>query len=87
MKEKLLYAYVSIRTRITMLPQTLRTLPGDERGAFSDYISTGMLIAGAIVVGGGILALVPGLIHNYVNNLLTNCLQGATSGTTPTGCP
>lgn len=86
MNEKLLYVCVSTQSRLATLPETVRTILGDERGD-GQYISSGMLIALSIVIGGGILAVVPGFIHNYINNLLTNCLQGATSGTTPTGCP
>lgn len=86
MNEKLLYAYVSTKNRLATLPETLRALPGDERG-MATYIAVGLTAALAVVVGGGILAVVPGFIHNYINNLLTTCLQGATSGTTPAGCP
>lgn len=87
MKDKLLYAYVSTRTRIVTLPQRLRAIAADEQGSIGDYISTGMMVAAAVVIGGGILAVVPGLVHNWINNLLTNCLSNATAGTTGAGCP
>ncbi len=87
MNDRILYAYVSTRNRIAMLPETIRSILTEERGDIGTYIAAGLMAALAVVVGGTILSFVPGTVHNYVNNLLTNCLQGATSGTTPAGCP
>lgn len=86
LSEKCLRVYVSTRTRLQRLPLRVRRIVVDQSGQ-SQYLATGLLIALSLVVGGALVANVPGLVSTWVNHLLGTCLSTATSGTTGTGCP
>ena len=86
LSEKCLRVYVSTRTRIQRLPTRVRRIATDQSGQ-SGYVATGLLIALSLVVGGALVAGVPGLVSTWVNHLLGTCLSSASTGTTGTGCP
>ncbi len=86
LSDRCLSAYVSARTRIQRLPTRVRRIATDQSGQ-SQYLATGLLIAMTLVIGGALVAGVPGLVSTWVNHLLGTCLSSASSGTTGTGCP
>ena len=86
LSDRCLSAYVSARTRIQRLPTRVRRIATDQSGQ-SQYLATGLLIAMTLVIGGALVAGVPGLVSTWVNHLLGTCLSSASSGTTGIGCP
>ena len=86
LSDRCLRVYVSARTRIQRLPTRVRRIVADQSGQ-SQYLATGLLIAMTLVIGGALVAGVPGLVSTWVNHLLGTCLSSASTGTTGTGCP
>ena len=86
MSDRMLLACVKAENRLRTLPaqavQTLRNKAGN------DLVSTGMVIAGVLILGTALVMAVKGPVTSWLNTLLgSGCLNGAASGTTPTGCP
>lgn len=76
---RILCLFVSTRTAV-------QNVLCNEDGALGDYISTAMLVGLAVATGLGIIAVVPGVIHTWVTNLLSSCLP-TSSAATATTCP
>ena len=86
MSDRILLACVRAQNRLRTLPaQAMETLKNE---AGNDLVSTGMVIAGVLILGAALVAAVKGPVESWLNTLLgSGCLNGAASGTTPTGCP
>ena len=86
MSDRILLATVTVQARLRTLPaRALETLKNE---AGNDLVSTGMVIAGVLILGTALVMAVKGPVTSWLNTLLgSGCLNGAASGTTPTGCP
>ncbi|MHB1787605.1 MAG: hypothetical protein ACYCS7_16005 [Acidimicrobiales bacterium] len=86
MSDRILYLTVAARIRLQAMPaQAIKTLR-DQTG--NDLISTGMVIAGVLILGTALVLAVKGPVTSWLNTLLgSNCLNGAAAGTTGVGCP
>ncbi len=86
MSDRILLAVVTTQSRLRTLPaRAVETLKNE---AGNDLVSTGMVIAGVLILGTALVMAVKGPVSSWLNTLLgSGCLNGAASGTTPTGCP